>query len=437
MGERDTAASREGSAGDVVPGASVDCHGDTSEKKPPSGNRIQIQEEIPTDDGLSKYDTYWRRLLTPPNCRWNMISPPAFTTGLCVLYALSATLAVAKLYYNQPILDKIAVTFDVTYEQSSQVPTLLQAGYAAGLIFILPLGDMVERRAFILALVLLTATLLMIPLVGDFAPLERKGANLSIVTSGLLLGMLVARLLSGVVANYTAWRNIYWLACGAQYVLGLMLYLFMPDYPATNPDSLHYLRALWSIPKMMFTEPVLIQACAMAFTMSSCFTSFWTTVTFLLVSPPYEYSSLVVGLFSLLNIVALVSVPLYGRIIDRFVPLFSILLLQMVMLAGIIFGTFTGTFTVAGPILQAIGIDVGVQIAQVANRSSIFSINPKARNRVNTAYMACAFAGQLTGTAVGNRLYAAGARGLWTLAHARFKQSVLKIVEALNTFMGP
>lgn len=84
MGERDTAASREGSAGDVVPGASVDCHGDTSEKKPPSGNRIQMQEEIPTDDGLSKYDTYWRRLLTPPNCRWNMISPPAFTTGLCV-----------------------------------------------------------------------------------------------------------------------------------------------------------------------------------------------------------------------------------------------------------------------------------------------------------------------------------------------------------------
>ncbi|KAI6779631.1 uncharacterized protein J7T54_008249 [Emericellopsis cladophorae] len=436
MGERDTAASREASAGDVVPGASVDCPGDASEKKPLSGDRIQMQEEIPTDNGLGRYDTIWRRLLTPPDCRWNKISPPAFTTGLCVLYALSATFTVANLYYNQPILDKIAVTFDVTYEQSSQVPTLLQAGYAAGLIFILPLGDMVERRAFILALVLLTATLwislcvttsfttfriisficgattvtpqLMIPLVGDFAPPERKGANLSIVTSGLLLGMLVARLLSGVVANYTAWRNIYWLACGAQYVLGLMLYLFMPDYPATNPDTLHYLRALWSIPKMMFTEPVLIQACAMAFTMSSCFTSFWTTVTFLLVSPPYEYPSLVVGLFSLLNIVALVSVPLYGRIIDRFVPLFSILLGQMVMLGGIIFGTFTGTFTVAGPILQAIGIDVGVQIAQVANRSSIFSINPKARNRVNTAYMACAFAGQLTGTAVGNRLYAAG-----------------------------
>lgn len=249
---------------------------------------------------------------------------------------------------------------------------------------------------------------LMIPLVGDFAPAQRRGAALSIIVSGLLLGMLVARFLSGVVSNFTSWRNIYWFSCGAQYLLGLSLYTFMPDYPSTNPGGLTYLKALWSIPCMMVTEPVLIQCCLIIFSLSTVFTSFWTTLTFLLASPPFEYSSLTIGLFSLLSIVAMVLVPLYGRVIDRFVPLFSIVVALFIVLIGVAIGTGIGTFTVAGPIIQAVSIDIGVQTAQVANRAAIFGINPKARNRVNTAYMALAFSGQLTGTAVGNRLYAQG-----------------------------
>ena len=249
---------------------------------------------------------------------------------------------------------------------------------------------------------------LMIPLVGDFAPAQRRGAALSIVVSGLVSGMLVARFLSGVVTNFTSWRNIYWFSCGAQYLLALLLYSFMPDYPSTNPGGLSYPKALWSILYMIVTEPLLVQACLIVLTLSTVFTSFWTTVTFLLASPPYEYSSLTIGLFSLLSIVAIVLTPIYSRVIDRFIPLFSIISSQLIVLTGVIVGTCIGTFTVAGPILQAVGIDIGIQTAQIANRSSIFSINPKARNRVNTAYMAAAFSGQLTGTAVGNRLYAGG-----------------------------
>jgi predicted MFS family arabinose efflux permease len=255
----------------------------------------------------------------------------------------------------------------------------------------------------------------MIPLVGDFAPAKRRGASLSVVVSGLLFGMLIARFFAGVITNFTSWRNIYWFACGAQYLLVLLLYVFMPDYPSTNPGDLSYFRALWSIPYFLITEPVLVQACLIMFTLSTSFTSFWTTLTFLLASPPYEYSSLVIGLFSLISIVAMILVPLYGRVIDRFVPLFSLVIALFVVLVGVIVGTFTGTMTVAGPIIQGIGIDIGVQTAQVANRASIFSINPKARNRLNTAYMAAVFSGQLTGTAIGNRLYAAGG---WTRSGA-------------------
>lgn len=254
----------------------------------------------------------------------------------------------------------------------------------------------------------------MIPLVGDFAPPQRRGAFLSIVVSGLLGGMLVARLLAGVVATYTSWRNVYWFACGAQYLLAVALYLFMPDYPSTNPGSLGglgYLQALWSIPCILVQEPVLVQACLLIFATSCIFTSFWTTVTFLLAEPPYEYSPLTVGLFSLLTLPAIIGVSLYGRVIDRFVPHFSTGIGLVVVLTVVIIGTWTGNRTVAGPLIQGAGIDLGVQILQVANRTAIFMIRPKARNRVNTAYMAAAFVGQLSGTASGNRLYAMGG---WT-----------------------
>lgn len=383
----------------------------------------------------------------------------------------------ANLYYNQPILNKIAADFKVTYEESSQVATLLQSGYAAGLVFVLPLGDIVERRPFIISLVVVTATLvslslttphgwpvtslthtqwiglcvtndftlfralsficgattvtpqLMIPLVGDFAPPRRKASLLAIVVSGLMLGLLMARLLSGVVSNYTGWRNIYWFSCGAQYLLALVLFLFMPDYPSTNPDGLGYLRALWSIPYMMVTEPVLMQSCLISFTLSTIFTSFWTTLTFLLASPPYGYSSLQIGLFSLTAVATIVSIPLIGRLIDRFVPLLSTIAGQVLALAGTLVGTFISKSTVAGPIVQAIGVDIGLQTSQVANRAAIFSINPRARNRVNTAYMAMAFVGQLTGTAVGNKLYADGG---WTRSGTCSSKS--RFVNSLTAF---
>jgi hypothetical protein len=107
----------------------------------------------------SRYDSSrLRRLLTPPNCRWDPSSPPPLTNSLCVLYALSATFTVANLYYCQPILNRIAATFDVSYEQSSQAATLIQAGYAVGIVFLLPLGDMLERRPFIISIIAFTAT---------------------------------------------------------------------------------------------------------------------------------------------------------------------------------------------------------------------------------------------------------------------------------------
>ncbi|KAF6802303.1 membrane protein [Colletotrichum musicola] len=422
-----------------------------TEKQPstsPDGNDIPSLSDCDSqrggdDSGAAKdhrgiFDLIVKTLTwTPRKLRYDPNNPPQFSLAHNFLYAFAATFTVANLYYNQPVLNKIAETFDVSFEKASSVATLMQAGYAAGLLFICPLGDMLRRRPFILALIWVTAMLwlglcvtnsftafsalsfivgaatvtpqLMLPLVADMAPANRKASSLSIVTSGLMLGMLVARLLSGIVANYTSWRNIYWFAFAAQYLLLALLFSFMPDYPSTNPDGLSYPRALWTIATMFVSEPVLVHACLVGFCISSIFTSFWTTLTFLLASPPYEYPSITIGLFSLIGIAAICGGPVYGRLImDRYVPWMSSVLGQLVIVVGCVVGAFTGTFTVAGPVVQAICIDIGIQTAQTANRTAIYTINAKARNRVNTAYMVSVFCGQLTGTAVGNRLYAQG-----------------------------
>jgi predicted MFS family arabinose efflux permease len=249
----------------------------------------------------------------------------------------------------------------------------------------------------------------MLPLVGDLAPLHRRASSLSIVVSGLALGMLIARLLSGIVANYTDWRNIYWFGFGAQYLTLVLLYVFLPNYPSKNPDGLNYFRMLWSIVRILITEPLLVQASLISFVISAVFTSYWTTLSFLLSSPPYNYSSIAIGLFSLIGIVIICTAPIYSRLVlDKVVPLFSAVLGLIFELAGVAVGTFVGPFSVAGPVVQAIAIDVGGQCAQIANRAAIYGIQPRARNRVNTAYMVASFLGQLTGTAVGNRLYAEG-----------------------------
>ncbi|ORY54940.1 major facilitator superfamily domain-containing protein [Pseudomassariella vexata] len=398
-----------------------------------------------TDEGDDK-PRVWSSFLEilnwmPQRCRYDAKDPPKFTLAMNVLLGFAGTFTVANLYYPQPILNVIAEEFNVSNEHAASVATLSQAGYAVGLLFLCPLGDKVRRRPFVLLLIWITATVwlglclttkfevflslsflcgvgtvtpqLMLPLVGDLAPPHRRASSLSVVVSGLALGMLIARVLSGIVANYTSWRNIYWLSFGAQYLVLILLFFFLPDYPAKNRE-LNYFALLCDIIVMVVREPLLFQACLIGFLLSAAFTSFWTTLTFLLASPPYLYSSLEIGLFSFIGIAVICLGPLWSRLItDRFVPLFSVILGLSFEFVGIVVGTCIGKFTVAGPIVQAITMDTGANFAHTANRTNVYNLNPKARNRVNTAYMVFSFAGQLTGTAVGNRLYAQGG-WLWS-----------------------
>lgn len=214
------------------------------------------------------------------------------------------------------------------------------------------------------------------------------------------------------MANYTDWRNIYWFGLGAQYLIAILLYFFMPDYPSKNPDGLNYFKMMYSIFYLLFTEPLLLQASLITYLTSAIFTSYWTTLSFLLSQSPYNYSSIVIGLFGLIGIVIILSAPIYSRLIlDKIVPLTSAIFGLLIELVGVAIGTFVGSHNVAGPVIQAITIDIGAQFANIALRASIYTLRPDARNRINTGYMLLSFCGQLTGTAVGNRLFAQGG---WT-----------------------
>ncbi|KAH8886182.1 MFS general substrate transporter [Thozetella sp. PMI_491] len=377
---------------------------------------------------------------TPQRCRYSATNESRFSFVLNLLFGLTSTVTAANLYYCYPILNKIADDFNISYEKATLIPTVLQAGYGSGILFLCPLGDRVRLRPFVLCLILLTAMVwtglclaesfelfcafsfiagfttvtpqLMIPLASSLASPARRATAISIVFSGLMLGTLLPRVLSGILTQYTHWRVIYWAALGMQYFIFSLLWLFMPDYPSDDPGERGYLPMLWSIVRLIVKQPILAYGCLMVFFSNAAFSAYWTTLTALLSSPLYNYSSLQIGLFALIGIAPLLIVPTYSRVvIDRYVPNLSVGLGLLYAFIGIVIGTYTGILSISGVVIQALAIDFGVQTASIAYRSAIYSSAPSSRNRSNVAYTVAAFAGQLMGTSVGNHLYATGG---WT-----------------------
>lgn len=205
-------------------------------------------------------------------------------------------------------------------------PQISPPRYATGLLLITPLGDLVRRRQLLLALGILSSSLtigltithsivvfeilsffvgvftvspqILIPLAADIAPPNRRASAIAIVLSGLLLGILVARVLAGIVAEFTSWRMVYYVSVGVQYgVLGGM-YFLIPDFPAKNQAAegegqLTYWGILWTMAKLAVTEPLIVQTAIVNITSMACFTSYWVTLTFLLGGEPYNYSTYV------------------------------------------------------------------------------------------------------------------------------------------------
>ncbi|KAJ7917966.1 MFS DHA1 protein [Mycena leptocephala] len=351
----------------------------------------------------------------PPACRVDLTAgPKSIGYAKAIAFAFASTF-IMNLYYNQPILLELAHEFNVDDVGVSRIPVLYQAGYAGGLLLLSPLGDLVRRRPLLLLLIFTSGSLtiglavtrslvvfevlsfliafasvtpqVLIPLTADLAPPNRRASFISIVFAGLIMGVLLARVLSGIIAQFSSYRNIFWMGSAAQYLLMVVLYFVTPDTPAKNVD-LSYFQILKTMAKYAVTEPALIQGCLVFFFNCAVFSGFWVTLTFLLGGAPYHYSTLDIGLFGLVGMVGIGMAPIVGRLIDGLVPWMA---------------AFRWAIVIA-----IIMLDLGTQGTQVALTAEIFSIDPEARARLNALLILSIFLGQVMGTAVGTKLFAEG-----------------------------
>jgi predicted MFS family arabinose efflux permease len=340
--------------------------------------------------------------------------------------ALSVGVIVANIYYVQPLLATMARTFSVSVSMIGLVAMLTQVGTALGMLVFVPLGDSRDRRALLTGLLtgacvalcgVATARNLIwvsiasfavgacgaavhiiVPFAAQLAPEDSRGRVLGTVFSGLLLGILLARTFSGVVASLFGWRSVYVIAALAMLALLFLLRARLPKLAPQN--SLRWPVLMRSLVDLVRDHPALRESAFLGASLLFVFSAFWTTLVFLLQAPPYHYGSSVAGLFGLVGAAGALCAPLVGRFADRRGPRFTILLALLTTLASfVVLGIFGKVM--AGLIIGVILLDVGVQSGHVANQTRIYPLDATARSRLNTVYMACYFTGGSLGSWLG------------------------------------
>ena len=336
--------------------------------------------------------------------------------------ALAAGVAVANIYYNQPVLGLMDSSLGDP-RVSAWIPTLTQLGYAAGLLFLLPLGDVLERRRLIVAqfFVLSTALIFMalapdlwslavasvlvgvaatvaqqiVPFAAILAAPERRGAAIGSVMSGLLAGILLSRTFAGLVSSLADWRIVFWLAAPIAMAAAILMHRTLP--PGRPNQSMRYSRLLASLGKLWLSEPVLRRsAMAQAFLFAS-FSAFWTILALHLAQPPISLGAAAAGLFGIVGAVGVAMAPIAGHVSDRKGPAPVIMCGAIATaLAWVVLGLWPGLL---GLIVGVVVLDFGVQIALVAHQHIIYGLHPEYKSRLNTLFMTTMFIGGAAGSA--------------------------------------
>lgn len=345
-------------------------------------------------------------------------SAPVLSRRAIYLMAAGSGLTVANIYYNQPLLRQMAESFGVSEAQAGYIPALTQAGYALGLLLFVPLGDLFERRSlvgvmlmgavcsllavavsptfpalagasFALGMLGITPQLL-VPFAAHLARLSERGRVVGAVMSGLLVGILLARTVSGFMGHQFGWRSIYWLA--APMMVGLLL-MIRSSLPQSRPTHrLSYPRLMTSLVELVRDEPVVRQSCLMGAGTFGAFSAFWSTLTFHLAQPPYGYGSEIVGLFGVIGVVGVAAAPLAGRFGDTHDPRLSLGFgLIAMLLSFLIF--WAGASSLGWMVVGVIVLDLGAQVAHISNQARIYALRPEARSRLVTVYMVTSFVG--------------------------------------------
>ena len=344
--------------------------------------------------------------------------------------AIATGLAVASNYYPQPLLETIARAFSLSVNQAGFIVTIAQLGYACGLMFIVPLGDMFERRNLIVLMTLLSAAGLLItamaptltimlvgtaltglfsvvaqilvPLAATLAEPERRGKVVGLIMSGLLLGILLARTVAGALASLGGWRTVYWVASALMIVMALVLWRKLPKHE--QKTDLNYGQLLKSIFSLFIHTPVLRTRALVGMFCFANFSILWTSMAFLLAGPAYQYSEGVIGLFGLVGAAGALAATRAGHLADKGKAHLTTtvgLILLLLSWAAIAYGQHS----VISLILGIIVLDLSVQGVHITNQSVIYTSMPEARNRLTAGYMTTYFIGGAVGSLVSASAY--------------------------------
>jgi predicted MFS family arabinose efflux permease len=355
--------------------------------------------------------------------------------GLVFLLAAATGAAVANMYYQQPLLDTLGGAFHVSTGTAGLLVTFGQAGYVLGLAFLVPLGDLLERRRLLCRLLLATAAAqvvaavapdyavfaaaaavvgvtavvgqIIVPMSSHLAAPEERGSVVGTVMSGLLIGVLLARTVSGLIAAAFGWRVVFAVAAVLMVAMAVTLWRVLPDVEPTS--EIRYGGALRSVLKLIRQEPILRQRMALGGLGFGCFSILWTALAFLLSGSDggahYHYGNAAIGLFGLAGIAGASIAPVVGKLADRGHSRLTTTLTVTTLLVS--WGLLRlGGSSVILLILGIIVLDFGVQGLQISNQTTIYTLAPEARSRLTTAYMVSYFAGGTICSAVTGALYA-------------------------------
>ncbi|UUZ92589.1 MFS transporter [Paenibacillus sp. P25] len=349
----------------------------------------------------------------------------------------SCGIIAANLYYAQPLVGPISSALGISSGAAGLIVTLTQIGYGIGLMFIVPLGDILENRKLVVVSSLLTAVILaaaavvrssalfltaslfiglgsvaaqvLVPYATHLSPDAVRGRNVGNVMSGLLLGIMLARPLSSMVTEFMGWRAVYYLSAGVIFMLALALATVLP---ARRPlAAIRYPALLGSMLRILKTTPILQRRAIYHACVFGTFSLFWTTVPMLLTGPAFHYSQKAVALFALVGVSGALAAPVAGRLADRGWIRPATGLALALVIVSVFLPLFAQDGSIAALIIlviSAILLDMGVSANMVLGQRAIFALGAELRSRLNGLYMAIFFAGGALGSATGGWAYAVG-----------------------------
>lgn len=345
--------------------------------------------------------------------------------ALILLMSVATGLAVASNYYAQPLLDTIARAFDLSASSAGFIVTAAQLGYAAGLLFLVPLGDMFERRMLIVSMTLLAAggmlitassqsltmmiigtaltglfsvvAQILVPLAATLASPEKRGKVVGTIMSGLLLGILLARTVAGLLASLGGWRTVYWVASVLMLIMALALWRGLPKVKQEN--HLNYPQLLASVFSLFTRDKLLRTRAILGCLTFANFSILWTSMAFLLAAPPFNYSEGVIGLFGLAGAAGALGARPAGGLADKgksHMTTSAGLVLLLLSWAAIWYGHVSVLALIVGILV----LDLTVQGVHITNQTVIYRVKPDARNRLTAGYMTSYFIGGAAGSLI-------------------------------------